>query len=110
MGIRQPIACTPRSIVTAVAIALLVAGCSTDDASIYRVVGGGTSCDADACPPGTPTYSLRLAEPGAPPADARSFDLGENAPGLDDVGEYPDCVLAEIVGTEVESWEPASCP
>ena len=100
----------PRSIVAAAAAALLTAGCSADDVSIYRVLGGGSACAADACPQGTATYSLRLAEPGAPPADARSFDIGENAPRLDDVGEYPDCVLAEIVGTEVESWEPASCP
>lgn len=100
----------PRSIVAAAAVDLLTAGCSADDASIYRVVGGGSACDANACPPGTATYSLRLAEPAAPPADAQSLDIGENAQHFDDVGEYPDCVLAEIVGTEVESWEPASCP
>jgi hypothetical protein len=99
-----------RSIIAAAAVALLTAGCSADDASIYRVVGGGSACDADACPPGIATYSLRLADPGAPPADARSFEIGDNAPRLDDVGEYPDCILAEIVGPEVESWEPASCP
>lgn len=110
MRIGHRTAMRPGSIAAAVAVALLAAGCSAGDASIYRVVGGGSACDADACPPGTATYSLRLAEPGAPPADARSFDLGENASGLDDVGEYPDCVLAEVVGTKVESWEPASCP
>lgn len=96
--------------VAAAAVALLSAGCSADDATIYRVVGGGTSCDTDACPPGSATYSLRLVQPDEPLADARSFDIAEEAPYRDDVGEYPDCLLAEVVGTEVQTWEPATCP
>jgi hypothetical protein len=96
--------------VVAAAVVLAAAGCSTADASIYRVVGGGTSCDAEACPPGNATYSLRLATTDEPLTAARSFDISEDAPPLGDVTEYPACVRAEIVGGVVEGWEPVDCP
>lgn len=106
----QPIIRPGYWLLTAVAAALLVISCSTDDGAVYRVVGGGSSCDAEACPPGRATYSLRLVAPSESPADARSYDLAGDAQHRESVAAYPECVLARIDGGDVVSWEPASCP
>jgi len=38
------------------------------------------------------------------------YDLADGVPHRDGVGAYPECVLAQIDGTRLKSWEPAACP
>lgn len=94
----------------AAAVVSLVAGCSASEGHIYRVVGAESSCDDSACPPGTVEYSLRLARSSETADAAQFYDLADGVPHRDGVGAYPECVLAQIDGTRLKSWEPAACP
>lgn len=101
------------SVLTVVAIALLVASAATvltSDGEVYRLVGTGYECDDRDCPPGEARYSLQLVPAGEPAANSRSYNLAENAPHRDDVSDYPECMLARIDGGTIESWERAACP